>query len=101
MTKFFSFPDPHNLTEYSGYENTEAVVMNSDSDIIAHAQKEVTEGHDESRVSREQCGNRYIVRFDYRFKEEKLYKTIHVIMSKDGITKLIVSKAGFMAGCIE
>ena len=98
---FFSLPDPHALTKYTGYKNTESVVLNSDSDIISHAKKEVKDGYDESRVSRELYGDRYMVRFDYRFKEENLYKTVYVIMSKDGITELIVNKAGFMARCIE
>ena len=98
---FFSLPDPNALTEHTDYENTESVVLDSDSDIIAHAQREVKEGYDSSKVYREKYGDRYMVGFDYLFEEDNLYKTVCVLMSKDGVTELVISKVGFIAGCAD
>lgn len=97
---YFSKPASRYVHKYYDYTNTEVVELNSDSDIITRAQKEVIEGYDNATVYHEEYGDRYAVEFEYLFKDNNIVQSTYVIMSSEGITEWIEYRANFLTGCI-
>ena len=97
VADYFSLPNPNYVNDYKDYVNTAPVELNTEEEIIAHAQREVRENYSTAVVRREEYGNdRYMVRFSYLFEEDSnIYSQIGVIMSKDGITEQIIHSVSF------
>ena len=74
--------------------------MSSDEDIIEQAKNEVPNGYRNVSLYREEYGDRFLVVFDYVFKDNNIGQRLYVIMDADGITQVVQYRIWHLTYCL-
>ena len=97
---YFSMLDTECVQKYDNHKNIEAITLSSDEDIIEQAKNEVPNGYRNVSLYREEYGDRFLVVFDYVFKDNNIGQRLYVIMDADGITQVVQYRIWHLTYCL-